>query len=69
MPQIDDGQVNAAEHTSGAVVDDPAMLDRRLHTADLTPVDQFLAVHLPKIVRRTIGHSVCMYTMHVHDDA
>jgi len=63
MPQIDDGQVKAAEHTGGAVVDDPAMLDRQMHTADLTPVDQFLAVHLPKIVRRPVRHSVCMYTM------
>jgi len=63
MPQIDDGEVKAAEHTGGSVVDDPATLDRRMHAADLTPLEQFLEVHLPKIVRRPTRHSVCMYTM------
>ncbi|HUY36092.1 MAG TPA: N-methyl-L-tryptophan oxidase [Pirellulales bacterium] len=63
MPQVDDGGVKAAQHTGGAVVADPSVLDRRLDPNDRTPVEQFLAVHLPQVAPRMTRHSVCMYTM------
>jgi sarcosine oxidase len=63
MPQIDDGGVKAAQHTGGAVVDDPSALDRRLHPTDREPVEQFMTAHLPQVVRRSIRYSICMYTM------
>ncbi|HEV3022221.1 MAG TPA: N-methyl-L-tryptophan oxidase [Pirellulales bacterium] len=63
MPQIDEWGVKAAEHTGGAVVDDPSALDRRLDPADQSRVENFLSAHLPRVVAGPTRHSVCMYTM------
>lgn len=63
IPQIDDAGVKVAEHTCGAVVDDPSQVDRLVNEGDVEPVRRFVADWLPRagdIPRRA---NVCLYTM------
>lgn len=62
FPRIDGQTIKLAEHTGGETVADPLTVDRDLHPADLTRVDDFAREFLPKIDPRPVRHSVCMYT-------
>lgn len=63
LPQHDLSGVKLAEHSGGAVVDDPTEVDRRQHPDDLQRIDRFRATCLPQLGRQPGRHSVCMYTM------
>ena len=61
FPRID-GKVKLAEHTGGALVDDPLSLDRDLHLADTAGPQAFVATFMPELPRQVAQHVVCMYT-------
>jgi sarcosine oxidase len=63
FPQIDEMGVKVAEHTDGAVIDDPANDPRPLDPADLARVEAFLTQYLPGVGRPMQRRSVCFYTM------
>ncbi len=63
FPQIDELGVKVAEHSGGAVVDDPTNDPRPLDAADLSRVEDFLAKYLPGVGRPMQRRSVCFYTM------
>jgi monomeric sarcosine oxidase len=63
FPQIDELGVKVAEHSGGAVVDDPTTDTRPLDSADLARVEAFLAQCLPGVGRPMQRRSVCFYTM------
>jgi sarcosine oxidase len=63
FPQIDDLGVKVAEHSGGATVPDPLVLDRGVDLADRSRVEAFIARHLPQVGRPMTHHAVCMYTM------
>jgi glycine/D-amino acid oxidase-like deaminating enzyme len=63
FPQIDELGVKVAEHSGGAVVDDPTNDARPLDRADLARVEAFLAEFLPGVGRPMQRRSVCFYTM------
>jgi sarcosine oxidase len=63
FPQIDELGVKVAEHSGGAVVDDPKNDPRPLDPADLARVEAFLAEFLPGVGRPMQRRSVCFYTM------
>jgi len=63
FPQIDELGVKVAEHTGGAVVEDPRSDPRALDAADLARVEDFLAHYLPGVGRPLAKRSVCFYTM------
>jgi len=67
FPQIDELGVKVAEHTGGAVVDDPKNDPRPLDPADLARVEAFLTDCLPGVSRPVQRHSVCFYTMSPDD--
>ncbi|MCS6915573.1 MAG: N-methyl-L-tryptophan oxidase [Myxococcales bacterium] len=56
--------LKVAEHTGGAEVADPDMLDRSLRPGDEEPVRAFLVRHLPQAAQAPLqAHEACMYTM------
>lgn len=63
FPRLDGPTLKAAEHSGGALVDDPAAVDRALDPADLGPVADFVRRCLPGVSPEALDHSVCMYTM------
>jgi glycine/D-amino acid oxidase-like deaminating enzyme len=63
FPQIDELGVKVAEHTGGAIVDDPANDPRPLDADDLARVEGFLMQYLPGVGRPMQRRSVCFYTM------
>jgi len=63
FPCIDGETVKVAEHSGGAVVDDPAHVDRSCGEEDIGPVEGFVSAVLPNLHRRPQSHSVCLYTM------
>jgi sarcosine oxidase len=63
FPQIDELGVKVAEHSGGAVVDDPTNDPRPLDPADLARVEAFLTECLPGVGRTMQRRSVCFYTM------
>jgi sarcosine oxidase len=63
FPQVDELGVKVAEHSGGAVVDDPTNDPRPLDPADLARVEAFLTVFLPGVGRPMQRRSVCFYTM------
>ena len=53
-----------AEHYHGETVDDPDHLNRTVAPEEADPVNQFLAVHMPKLGSTPhVDAAVCMYTM------
>jgi len=52
-----------AEHSGGAVVDDPAQVDRTQQAADLEKMRAFLRQHIPGAGPIPSAHSVCLYTL------
>jgi sarcosine oxidase len=63
FPAIDNYGVKVAEHSGGAVVDDPLKVDRALHESDHTRVDGFVRSHLPAVESSAVAHAACLYTM------
>jgi sarcosine oxidase len=63
FPQIDELGVKVAEHSGGAVVDDPAADPRLPDDEDLRRVEAFIAEYLPGASREVQRRSVCFYTM------
>jgi sarcosine oxidase len=63
FPQIDELGVKVAEHSGGAIVDNPTNDARPLDPADLARVESFLAQYLPGVGRPMQRRSVCFYTM------
>jgi glycine/D-amino acid oxidase-like deaminating enzyme len=63
FPQIDELGVKVAEHSGGAVIDDPTNDPRPLDAADLARVEDFLLHYLPGVGRPMQRRSVCFYTM------
>jgi sarcosine oxidase len=63
FPSLDGATIKVAEHTGGEEVEDPALVDRRLHEADVAPVRRFVASSLPAATGDVLRHSVCLYTM------
>ena len=55
--------MKVAEHTGGAVVDDPLSVDRGVDPADQRRVIDFCRAHLPQLADRPTEHSVCLYTI------
>jgi sarcosine oxidase len=63
FPQINSLGVKVAEHSGGAVIDDPTGDPRPLDPADLARVEAFLTQCLPGVGRPLQRRSVCFYTM------
>lgn len=63
FPSIDGATIKVAEHTGGDTVDDPALVDRLCHPADVTRVAAFVEQCLPRARPLALRHSVCLYTM------
>jgi glycine/D-amino acid oxidase-like deaminating enzyme len=63
FPQIDERGVKAAEHSGGAIVNDPATDPRERDAADLARVAEFLASYLPGVSHTLRERTVCFYTM------
>ncbi len=63
FPRFDGRSVKVAEHTGGAVVDDPAAVSRDVDPDEQRRVHDFLAAHLPEVTSRLAAHAVCLYTM------
>jgi sarcosine oxidase len=63
FPQIDELGVKVAEHSGGAVIDDPANDPRPLDKEDLCRVEDYLTRYLPGVGRPMQLRSVCFYTM------
>ncbi len=63
FPQIDELGVKVAEHSGGAVVDDPTNDPRPFDPADLARVEAFLTDFMPGVGRPMQRRSVCFYTM------
>lgn len=63
VPQIDAQGVKVAEHTGGAIVNDPLAVDRGVDSADQQRVSTFVGEYLPAATTQCTNHTVCMYTM------
>lgn len=63
FPQIDPRGIKVAQHTGGAVVDDPLTVDREIDPADQEAVAAFVAEFLVDATTQCTDHAVCMYTM------
>jgi sarcosine oxidase len=63
VPQIDPSGIKVAEHTGGAIVDDPLAVDRDVDLEERERVAAFVAGHLPQATTVCARQTVCMYTM------
>jgi sarcosine oxidase len=63
VPQIDPSGVKVAEHTGGAIVQDPLEVDRQIDLADQERVAAFVGEYLSDATTDCTDHTVCMYTM------
>ncbi len=63
FPVFDRRGMKVGEHSGGAVVGDPAAVDRRLHDPDRRPFETFAAGHLTDWTGVLREHAVCLYTM------
>ena len=63
LPAVDGRGLKAAEHSGGAVVTDPLVVDRTLQLVESERVDEFLHAHLPSVETPCRAHAVCLYTM------
>jgi sarcosine oxidase len=63
VSQIDPRGIKVAQHTGGAVVDDPLTVDREIDLADQEAVASFVAEYLEGATTQCTDHTVCMYTM------
>ena len=63
VPQIDPAGVKVAEHTGGAIVDDPLTVNREVDLIDQSRVTDFVGGYLLDATTHCTDHAVCMYTM------
>jgi sarcosine oxidase len=63
LPAPDGQRVKLAEHTGGAVIDDPSAVDRSCQPDDRAPLEWFVTRRLRDVAPRADRHSVCQYTM------
>lgn len=63
FPVVGPEGMKCAEHSGGAVVDDPLQLRRDVDPADLARVERFIAACLPQLTTTLNDHAPCMYTM------
>ena len=63
FPQIDSCGVKVAEHTGGAVIQDPLAVDREIDPVDQQRVARFVDDYLSEATSHCTDHAVCMYTM------
>jgi sarcosine oxidase len=63
FPVVGPEGLKCAEHSGGAIVDDPAALNRAVVQADLARVERFVTACLPGVTTRLNDHAPCMYTM------
>jgi sarcosine oxidase len=63
FPSLDGRTVKVAEHSGGGDVDDPSLVDRAQHPADITRLSDFIRDHLPGLDPVPVRHSVCLYTL------
>ena len=63
FPRLDDRGVKLAEHSGGAVVDDPLQVDRAVSADDERRLAEFQQQCLSGVSPQFTDHSVCMYTM------
>lgn len=63
FPSLDGQVVKVAEHSGGALVVDPLLVDRELHAADVQPIANFLRTCLPGVRPLPTRHSTCLYTV------
>lgn len=63
FPSVDGQTLKCGEHSKGNVVNDPLNVDRSLHAADIAPIAEFLARHMPQVSTRPERHAVCLYSM------
>lgn len=63
FPKLDDWGVKVAEHSGGASVADPLILNRGPWPEDEVRIREFLGRCLPGVRGEVTHHSVCMYTM------
>jgi sarcosine oxidase len=63
FPQIDASGIKVAEHTGGAVIEDPLMVNRELDVVDQGRVASFVGEYLSQATTDCTDHTVCMYTM------
>ena len=63
FPKLDAHGLKVAEHSGGAVVDDPLAVDREIDRDEERRLCEFLADHLPGVSPRVMDHAVCLYTM------
>lgn len=62
FPSLDGTSIKVAEHTGGDTVDDPALVDRLLHPADVERVRTFVTSRLSGVSGTVLKHRVCLYT-------
>lgn len=60
LPDLGEG-VKVAHH-GGRRISDPARVDRRVHSRDLTPVRRFVARRLPTANGKVLRSTTCLYT-------
>lgn len=63
FPSMDGRTIKFAEHTGHDVIDDPALVDRRLRVDDVVRLDAFRQRVLPRTRPVLDRHSVCLYTL------
>lgn len=63
FPVVGPEGLKCAEHSGGAVVDDPLQLRRDVDPADLARVERFTAACLPQLTTTLNDHAPCMYTL------
>ena len=63
FPRFDDQGVKLAEHGDGALVTDPARVNRDLDEGARRRVDAFSQAYLQTKIDPYLRHAVCMYTM------
>lgn len=63
FPSLDGTTIKVAEHSGGDPVDDPATVDRELHSSDLVRLQSFVEQFIPDALPDPVRHSVCLYTV------
>lgn len=63
FPVVGPEGLKCAEHSGGAVVDDPLGLRRDVDRDDLARVERFTAACLPQVSTTVNDHAPCMYTL------
>jgi sarcosine oxidase len=63
FPSLDGETIKVAEHSGGEPVDDPASVDRAMHSSDLERLRPFLRAQFPGINPDPTRHAVCLYTL------